>query len=1181
MRYILKAIKKGALLILCAMMVLCAAMPADAAGLITGSTTGEASGFVTDRPAGDASGLITERFLGSTTYTQGTDWEKYGNYYFYNQMSAKEREFYDALNDKCLAFMLGEEDATDYVYKNTTYYLMGYVSSDSLTIPQMVQVAKIFKYNNPQYYFLSTMIFPKTSDNAISFTVYSRFSSSAAREIANARISHEIRSAISNTSLAHTEAERVLAFHNYIIDMVDYESSIPTEDTTYTQSVYSVFGNDDKKTVCAGYSGAFMMLCNAVGIDCISVTSALHQWNKVRINDTWYNIDLTADDTGLDEDKKSTRQYRYFCRSNNMVSVIDDTDYHTIEEFWTDFVLPECQDDTESDVSTANLPVEPEMMAVAPGYSAEVAESGDDQFLVSLYTATNGADIYYTTDGRTPAVGSTKSRLYTKPFKAKKNAVIRAVAVKDGFKDSGFLKVSISEPSSGGTTVRLSDCTVKLSKSKFKYTGSPIKPKVTSVTYKGTTLTEGVDYVITGFENNINAGTAKMIISSVSGSNYKGSKTVTFSISPYLLTAPVVSVKNINKGIRLSWAQVDFAKGYIIERSEDGRHFKRIKKINDVKKTAYNDTKTENGKRYYYRMTAYSAGNEYRKTYCKTILTYRILRPVITELTSEKAKNMKVSWGRDSRASGYQVKYVTGKEGRMFDVDKKYTAATITGLDAKVEYKVYVRSIKKIEGQVIYSKWSAPKKITVASASVSSAAKGSRLSSSVAGLSASAMAKGSSLNDAVIDFPAGYDIDTVDADETLKSPVTSLITSDLKGSKYYKSRWERYSSYYYYNQLNAREKKIYNVLNTQCLELLNSSMTVENVIPKNMSGNGREYFFLDPIDYEEMGASENEAMRAFRFFRYSNPQYFFIDGTQLGFNGAGIFAITIYSDFRTYEGRKAAIDAMNETIDSWDIYIDELDSDEEKVRKIHDLICERVSYNFEAVNTGYVNDNREFTQSMYSALGWPTKKTVCAGYSYAFQYLANKYGIDCVSVTSGGVDSDTGETAGGHQWNAVRIEDQWYMIDLTWDDDPLADGTIPIAYMCYLRSLKKINSLAYVQDNDENHIPESFYGSRLPKCVKDSGPTIYEPGEIYEPENRVKAPVITVNKKNKKVSLKSKTKNVTIYYTTDGTAPDPASSKSLIYKKAFKVKKGQVIRAVAVRSGYYDSKITKKKVKFT
>ncbi len=688
MNKITALIKKGTFAILTAVMAFTCVMPASAA-------------------------MVIDDKKGSTTYTQGTDWEKYGNYYFYNQMSASEREFYDALNDKCISFMIGEEDAIEYVYKNTTYYLTGYVSSDSLTIPQMVQVAKIFKYNNPQYYFLSTMIFPKTSENAISFTVYPRFSSSAARQIAGSKISHEIRTAISNTSLAHTDAERVLAFHNYIIDMVDYESNIPIEDLTYTQSVYSVFGHDDKKTVCAGYSGAFMMLCNAVGIDCICVTSALHQWNKVRINDTWYNIDLTADDLGLDEDKKSRRQYLYFCRSNNMVSVIDDTDYHTIEEFWTDFVLPECYNDTESDRDNYNLPFEPEMMVVSPGYSAQASETVADQFIVSLYTATNGADIYYTTDGRTPAVGSTKSRLYTKPFKAKKNAVIRAVAVKDGYKDSGFLKINITEASSGGTSVRLSDCTVKLTKSKFKYTGSPIRPKIKSVTYKGETLTEGADYVITGYENNISAGTAKLIITSVSGSNYKGSKTITFSISPYLLTAPVVSVKNVNRGIRLSWGQVDFAKGYIIERSEDGKHYKRIKKIDNVKKTVYTDTKVVAKKRYYYRVTAYSAGNEYRKTYCKPILTYRILSPAILEITSVKTGTMRVTWEKNAKASGYQVKYVTGKEGRMFNVAKTYNAATVTGLEGGRTYKVYVRSYKNVDGKAVYSKWSHAKKIKV------------------------------------------------------------------------------------------------------------------------------------------------------------------------------------------------------------------------------------------------------------------------------------------------------------------------------------------------------------------------------------------------------------------------------------------------------------------------------------
>ncbi|MCR5097798.1 MAG: chitobiase/beta-hexosaminidase C-terminal domain-containing protein, partial [Lachnospiraceae bacterium] len=410
--------------------------------------------------------------------------------------------------------------------------------------------------------------------------------------------------------------------------------------------------------------------------------------------------------------------------------------------------------------------------------------------------------------------------------------------------------------------------------------------------------------------------------------------------------------------------------------------------------------------------------------------------------------------------------------------------------------------------------------------------------------------------------------------------ITMQIDSGIKGSKYYNSRWERYGSYYYYNQLSSDQKKVYNMLNTQCLKLLTSSVTVENLLPKSMSGNGRSYYFLDPIDYGNLDISEKDALTAFRFFRYSNPQYFFLSGAELGFNGTGIFAVTIYDEFRTYSGRKAAIDAMNETIDAWDVLIDEQDTEEEKVRMIHDLICKRVDYNDSAVDNNYINDGNEYTQSMYSALGWSEKKTVCAGYSYAFQYLANKYGIDCVCVTSVSTDPATGEEYGGHQWNAVRVEDQWYMIDLTWDDDPMRDGSIPIAYYCYLRSLKKINALVEADENDENHHPESFYGKKLPSCVKDSAPTVYEPGEIFEPESRVKAPVITVNSKNKKVSIKSKTKNVTIYYTTDGNAPSPASTKSKIYKSAFKVKKGQVIRTVAVRSGYYDSKITKKKVKF-
>ena len=148
-------------------------------------------------------------------------------------------------------------------------------------------------------------------------------------------------------------------------------------------------------------------------------------------------------------------------------------------------------------------------------------------------------------------------------------------------------------------------------------------------------------------------------------------------------------------------------------RKEAGKSYKRIKKITSAKKTAFNDKKVERGKKYYYRVTAYSAGNEYRKTYCKSILTYRILPVSVSEVVSEKKESMKVSWKKDGRASGYQVKYVAGGTGRMFNVSKTYTAATVTGLDSGKTYRVYVRSYKNIDDKVIYAKWSPAKKVVV------------------------------------------------------------------------------------------------------------------------------------------------------------------------------------------------------------------------------------------------------------------------------------------------------------------------------------------------------------------------------------------------------------------------------------------------------------------------------------
>ena len=70
------------------------------------------------------------------------------------------------------------------------------------------------------------------------------------------------------------------------------------------------------------------------------------------------------------------------------------------------------------------------------------------------------------------------------------------------------------------------DASFKLSGTSFTYTGKSIKPAVT-VTYNKSELIEGTDYQLT-YKNNINAGTATVVISGIG--KYKGTAEKTFSI---------------------------------------------------------------------------------------------------------------------------------------------------------------------------------------------------------------------------------------------------------------------------------------------------------------------------------------------------------------------------------------------------------------------------------------------------------------------------------------------------------------------------------------------------------------------------------------------------------------------------------------------------------------------------
>ncbi len=99
-------------------------------------------------------------------------------------------------------------------------------------------------------------------------------------------------------------------------------------------------------------------------------------------------------------------------------------------------------------------------------------------------------------------------------------------------------------------------------------------------------------------------------------------------------------------------------------------------------------------------------------------------------------------------------------------------------------------------------------------------------------------------------------------------------------------------------------------------------------------------------------------------------------------------------------------------------------TDYETLKNIHDYVCETVTYNHDSNGVSGVNEK----QLVYSAL---TKHTVvCGGYATFFYRLAKEAGFKVRVI----VCNDSEEEF-NHAWNLVELDEKWYYVDCTWDDN--------------------------------------------------------------------------------------------------------------------------------------------------
>lgn len=126
---------------------------------------------------------------------------------------------------------------------------------------------------------------------------------------------------------------------------------------------------------------------------------------------------------------------------------------------------------------------------------------------------------------------------------------------------------------------------------------------------------------------------------------------------------------------------------------------------------------------------------------------------------------------------------------------------------------------------------------------------------------------------------------------------------------------------------------------------------------------------------------------------------------------------------------------------------DKLDSDVEKFRAIYLWVCQNIRVDgnqgnrvlskrgrFKNDSIAYKTWNNNYLKNTFKRL-FKQKKAVCTGFAYLIKELCFLANIDCEIVNgfarTATTNSETLELA-NHSWNAVRLNNKWYLADAIW-----------------------------------------------------------------------------------------------------------------------------------------------------
>ena len=226
--------------------------------------------------------------------------------------------------------------------------------------------------------------------------------------------------------------------------------------------------------------------------------------------------------------------------------------------------------------------------------------------------------------------------------------------------------------------------------------------------------------------------------------------------------------------------------------------------------------------------------------------------------------------------------------------------------------------------------------------------------------------------------------------------------------------WSVYTTELAKNGMTSAESAYYDRLDALCRRYMDS----EALDGVNYEACG--CYATDCAVYSDLGLTFDQARAVAWWFKYNNPQYYFITPQILKSpEGSATEALWLcmYSFAADGEDRAAVTNRLFSKLDRW---IESVNDDEvttwQKELSANNLLCQKIVYSAS-----------DLEQSLYAAV--VLERTVCSGYAQAFSAMMNASGIDTVVALGP-----------GHAWNVVRFDDgNYYAVDVCWNDDKYND----------------------------------------------------------------------------------------------------------------------------------------------